>query len=59
MNERKKVTFIGLQSATTQMMDSLVRYEEMIGSILEKAIFLAPTMFLNLPGPSFTDPVMN
>jgi hypothetical protein len=56
--QKKRVTFVGLQSAAHQMLDSLSRYEEVMTNILEKAVFLAPTTWMDLPGPSFTEPIM-
>jgi hypothetical protein len=54
----RKLTFVGLQSAAYQMLDSLARWENEIQYLVDKAIFLAPTFWMELPGPSFSDPVM-
>lgn len=40
------------------MIDSLARHEEVMVNILERAVFLAPTTWMDLPGPSFTEPIM-
>lgn len=40
------------------MIDSLARHEEVMINILEKALFLSPVTVMNLPGPSFADPIM-
>lgn len=55
---KKQVTYVGLQSAAWMMLDALAEYEDYILNILGKAIFLAPTTWMDLPGPSFADPIM-
>ena len=40
------------------MLDALVAYEGNISEILDQALFLAPTTWMDLPGPSFADPIM-
>ena len=40
------------------MIEALIQYEKHIQHILDRAVFLAPTTWMNLPGPSFLDPVM-
>lgn len=57
--ERKLVTFVGLQSSAYQMIDSLCRHEDGISHLIQKVVLLAPTIFMDLPGPSFVDPVMD
>jgi hypothetical protein len=40
------------------MLQALQEYEDEIQNILDRAVYLAPTTWLNLPGPSFLDPAI-
>ena len=41
------------------MLESLIGFEEHVKNIVERVVLLSPMTWLdNLPGPSFTDPIM-
>jgi hypothetical protein len=57
-NLKKKLTIMALQQSSQMMLYGMFYAEKHLWRMTDSVVLLAPTTWMDLPGPSFAEPIM-